>query len=67
VLGFVIYHLWRTRNEIKHSGQPLTKEKLLKRILWEVRARIIGKANFPKNRENLVIVSFWNLRADLLM
>jgi hypothetical protein len=49
VLGFVIYHLWRTRNEIKHSGQPLTKEQLLKRILWDVRAKIIKY--FKEKRE----------------
>jgi hypothetical protein len=67
VLGSIIYHLWCTRNEIKHSGNPLTEDQMLKRILWEVRARIVGKGNFPKTRENLLLVSLWNLPVDLLM
>jgi hypothetical protein len=27
------------------------------RILWEVRARVVGKGKFPKTRENLSLVS----------
>jgi hypothetical protein len=55
-LSSVIYHLWCTRNEINHSGQPNTEEQILKKVLWEVRARIVGKGKFPKTRENLVLV-----------
>jgi hypothetical protein len=43
VLGSVVYNLWQTRNELKHVGIPSTKEQLLKKILWEVRTRIVGK------------------------
>ncbi|XP_059448467.1 uncharacterized protein LOC132179721 [Corylus avellana] len=55
VLGSVIYNLWCTRNEIKHSGQPNTEEQLLKKILWEVRARIVGKEKFPKRASCLTV------------
>jgi hypothetical protein len=63
----VVYNLRRTRNELKHSGEPNTKEQILKKTLWEVRARIVGKGKFPKTRENLSLVSLWNLPACLLM
>ena len=67
VLGSVIYNLWQTRNEIKHSGLPSFEEQILKRVLWEMRTRIVGKGKFPKTRENLVLASLWNLPADLLL
>jgi hypothetical protein len=67
VFGLVVYNLWRTRNELKHSGQANTEEQILKKILWEVRARVIGKGKFPKTRDNLSLVSSWNLPTCLLM
>jgi hypothetical protein len=67
VFGSVVYNLWRTRNVLKHSGQPNTEEQILKKILWEVRARIVGKGKFPKTRENLSLVLLWNLPADILI
>jgi hypothetical protein len=67
VLGAAVYNLWRTRNELKHSGQPSTEKQLLKKIIWEVRSKLAGKGKFPKTRENLILVSLWNLPADLLL
>ena len=67
VLGAVIYHLWCTRNELKHSAQPSTEEQLLKKILWEVRSRLAGKGKFPKTKENLIFVYLWNLLENLLL
>jgi hypothetical protein len=32
VLGSIVYYLWRTRNELKHAGQPRTEEQPLKKI-----------------------------------
>jgi hypothetical protein len=32
-----------------------------------VRARILGKGKFSKTRENLLLVSLWNLPVDLLI
>jgi hypothetical protein len=48
--GSVVYNLWRTSNEFKHYGQPNTEEHIIKKILWKVRARIVGKGIFPKTR-----------------
>jgi hypothetical protein len=66
VFGSVFYNLWRTRNEVKHSGSPNTEEQIVKRILWEVGARIVWKGNFPKTRENISLVSLWNLPVSML-
>jgi hypothetical protein len=65
-LGSVVYNIWCTRNEIKHAGHPKSEEQLLKKILWEIRARVVGKGKFPKNKENLELCSLWNLPADVL-
>jgi hypothetical protein len=65
-LGFVVYNIWCTRNEIKHAGHPSSEEQLLKKILWEIRAKVVGKGKFPKNEENLGLCSLWNLPADIL-
>jgi hypothetical protein len=64
-LGSVVYNIWCTRNEIKHAGHPSSKEQLLKKILWEIRAKVVGKGKFPKNEENLGLCSLWNLPADI--
>jgi hypothetical protein len=66
VLGSIVYHIWCTRNEIQHSGHPLTEEQLVKRIRWEVRTRVVGR-NFPKTIENMLLVDLWNLPIDLLI
>ena len=67
VLGSVVYNLWRTRNGLKHAGQPSTEEQPSKKILWKVRTRIVRKGRFPKTRKNLVLCSLWNLPAELLL
>ncbi|XP_059446512.1 uncharacterized protein LOC132178068 [Corylus avellana] len=67
VLGSVIYNLWCTRNELKHSGHPISEEQILRKVLWEVRTRIAGKGKFSENRENLVLAAQWNLPADLFL
>jgi hypothetical protein len=66
VLGSIVYHIWCTRIEIQHSGHPVSEDQLVKRILWEVRARIVGRS-FPKSRENLLLVDLRNLPAELLI
>jgi hypothetical protein len=35
-LGSAVYNIWCTRNELKHTGHPNTKEQILKKVLWEV-------------------------------
>jgi hypothetical protein len=67
VLGSTVYNIWCTRNELKHAGHPFTEEQILKKIMWEVRTRIVGKGIFSKTRENLMFCSLWNLPTDLLI
>jgi hypothetical protein len=56
-LGFVEYNIWCTWNEIKHPGHPSSEKQLLKKILWEIQARVVGKGNFPNNEESLGLCS----------
>jgi hypothetical protein len=65
-LGSTVYNIWCTRNEIKHAGHPSTEEQILKKVLWEVRARVAGKGKFPRTRENILLCSLWNLSEILL-
>jgi hypothetical protein len=44
-LGVADYHLWLQRNSILHGKTPRTKEQIISRIRWEVRARVMVK--FP--------------------
>jgi hypothetical protein len=43
VLGSAVYNIWCTQNELKHAGHPITKEQILKKIMWEVHTRFVGK------------------------
>jgi hypothetical protein len=54
-LGSAVYNIWCTRNELKHTGHPNTKEQILKKVLWEVRTRVAGKGKFPRTRENILL------------
>jgi hypothetical protein len=42
-LGAVVYHLWLQRNAILHDKTPRTKEQIISKIWWEVRARVMVK------------------------
>jgi hypothetical protein len=65
-LGAVVYHLRMQRNNIKHGNQPRTEEKIVKRITWEIRARMIAKGRFKMSMENLELCNRWNLPRKLL-
>lgn len=67
ILRSTVYHIWRTRNEIKAKGHPKTEEQLLRLIFWEVRNRISGKGKFIKSMENVAICQMWNLDESLLV
>lgn len=67
VLRSTVYHLWRARNEIQHSGIPNTEDQILKVIIWEVRSRILGKGRFNKSLENFRLCQNWNLSVKLLV
>lgn len=66
VLGFTVYNLWLTRNELVHADHPCSEEQILKKIVWEVKTRIAGKWKFPSTRENILLYSLWNLPAEIL-
>jgi hypothetical protein len=54
------------RNNIKHGNQPKTEEEIVKRITWEIRARMIAKGRFKRSMENLELCSRWNLPREIL-
>jgi hypothetical protein len=62
-----IYNLWHTKNEIRHAGSPSTEEQILKKVMWEVRTRLVGRGNFPRTRENIFLSSLWNLPNEMLV
>jgi hypothetical protein len=62
-----INHLWRTRNDIKHSAIPRTEEQILKMIIWGVRTRIMGRGRFKGSRENVLLCQNWNIPLDVLI
>jgi hypothetical protein len=66
VFGFVVYNIWRTRNEIRHDGVPKTEEQLLKHIFWEIKSRVYGVKIFPRTKENILLCSLWNLPTGIL-
>jgi hypothetical protein len=67
ILSSTVYHIWRTRNEIKAKGHPKTEEQILRLIFWEVRNRISGKGKFIKSMENVAICQIWNIDGSLLV
>jgi hypothetical protein len=46
VFGASIYHIWRTRNEIRHGGSPCTEEQLLQRIQADVQVLCYWQGDF---------------------
>jgi hypothetical protein len=67
ILIFVVYHIWRARNEIKFHGRPKMKEQILRAIFWEVRFRILGKGKFKKNKENEALCAVWNIDSSIMV
>ncbi|XP_062158796.1 uncharacterized protein LOC133866284 [Alnus glutinosa] len=43
--GAAVYHLWRQRNLLLHGETPLTEERIISKIRWEVKTRMVYK--FP--------------------
>jgi hypothetical protein len=42
-LSTAVYNIWKQRNGIKHANQLKTEEKIVQRISWEIRTRIVMK------------------------
>jgi hypothetical protein len=41
-LGAVVYNVGRHRNDIKHSNPIKTEDRIVKKIVWEVRTGIMS-------------------------
>lgn len=61
-----MYNIWRERNNIKHGNQLLTEEKLVQKIRWEVRTRLMSKGRFPRSKENDELCKNWDLLENIL-
>jgi hypothetical protein len=44
-LGATVYHLWLQRNSLLHGKTPWTEKKMVSKIRWEVKTRVLAK--FP--------------------
>jgi hypothetical protein len=51
----VVYHLWRQRNDVKFGNMLISEEKMVQRISWEVRSRIMWKGKFKSSGENAAV------------
>jgi hypothetical protein len=67
VFGASIYNIWRTRNEIRHGGSPLSEDQLLQKIHVDVRSRILGKGKFKKIPRNIELCCNWGLSNSVLV
>ena len=61
VFGASIYHIWRTRNEIRHGGSPLSEDQILQKIHVDVRSRVWGKGKFKRTLGNVELCHKWCL------
>lgn len=66
VLSASVYCIWRERNNIKHGNQLLTEEKLVQKLRWEVRTRVMSKGKFPRSKENYDLCKSWDLLENML-
>lgn len=64
--GTTVYNLWGHRNNVKFGNNMISEEKLLQKICWEMRTRIIGKGKFKKNEENEAICNSWSIPPTIL-
>lgn len=55
------HNLWRERNNIRHGNHLQTEEKIIQKINWEVRMRIMSSGRFLRNRDNEELYNSWGL------
>lgn len=60
VLSAIVYNIWRERNNVKHGNQLLTEERIMMKIIWEVRTRVLSKGCFKKSKENEELCVKWD-------
>lgn len=65
--GAAVYHIWRLRNDVKFGNPLISEEKLVQRICWEVRSRILWKGRFKNNDLNKALCARWNIPLSVLV
>lgn len=66
VLGAVVYHLWKRRNDSKHGNVASSEDQMLKRIDWEIRTRIMGVGKFADYSLNRFLCCKWGFQDCIL-
>jgi hypothetical protein len=65
-LGAVVYNHWKHRNDIKHGNTPLSEDRIIQKIKWEICTRILSKGRFKLTKQNMEICHNWNLQLKIL-
>lgn len=66
-LGSAVYNIWGYRYDVKFGRHLSSEEKMLQKICWEVRTRIMEKGKFKKNDENVAICNRWSIPSSILI
>jgi hypothetical protein len=48
VLSATVYNSWRERCNIKHGNKLMTEKRIMMKISWEVRTRVLSKGRFKE-------------------
>jgi hypothetical protein len=67
VLGAVVYHIWRQRNDIKHGNLVKTEEQVIKSVEWEIRSRVMGVGRFKQLAKNRGLFCKWGIEDKFLL
>jgi hypothetical protein len=60
-LGASVYNLWWERNNSRNGNHLQIEEKLIQKISWVVRMKIISNGGFLRSRENEELCCSWGL------
>jgi len=52
---------------VKFGSRLYSEEKLLQKIWWEVRARIVGKGSVEGSAENVALCNNWGISVKVLV
>ena len=64
VLSATVYNLWGERNNIKHGHQLMTEERIIQKVRWEVRTRVLPKGCFKRSKENEALCDNWDVLGE---
>lgn len=54
--GPTVYHIWKQRNDIKHSNHIRSEEQMIKHLKWEIRTRVPARGRFQSSLENISVL-----------